>query len=142
PGSSIPAELDAGGARFGGARFRDTLHGKMGRMSDRSSTTQVPQLELNDGNRIPQLGFGVFQVPPEDTAEVVSHALQTGYRSIDTAAAYGNEEGTGESIRASGLPRENVYVTTKLWNAHHGRDAALHAIERSLERLRFEAVDL
>jgi diketogulonate reductase-like aldo/keto reductase len=97
---------------------------------------------MNDGHRIPQLGFGVFQVPPEDTAEAVSHALSTGYRSIDTAAAYRNEAGVGEAIRRSGLPREDVFVTTKLWNSSHGHESALRAFGRSLERLGFDYVDL
>jgi 2,5-diketo-D-gluconate reductase A len=102
----------------------------------------VPALELNDEKQIPQLGFGVFQVPPEDTAVVVDHALKTGYRAIDTAAAYRNEAGVGEAIRSSGLERDDVYVTTKLWNGDHGRDRALRAFERSLERLGFDHVDL
>jgi len=103
---------------------------------------EAPHLQLNDGNAIPQLGFGVFQVPPEETADAVSHALGTGYRLIDTAAAYGNEAAVGEAIRSSGLDRDEVYVTTKLWNGDHGRGAALRAFERSLERLGFDYVDL
>lgn len=105
-------------------------------------TTAVPALELNDGHRIPQLGFGVFQVPPEDTGQVVSQALSVGYRSIDTAAAYRNEAGVGEAVRASGLDRESVFVTTKLWNNSHGHDAALRAFEKSLARLGLDYVDL
>jgi diketogulonate reductase-like aldo/keto reductase len=97
---------------------------------------------MNDGHRIPQLGFGVFQVPAEDTTEAVSQALSTGYRSIDTAAAYGNEAGVGEAIRGSGLSREDVFVTTKLWNSSHGHDRALRAFEKSLGRLGFDYVDL
>ncbi|MBV8987846.1 MAG: aldo/keto reductase, partial [Solirubrobacterales bacterium] len=104
-------------------------------MTSDKSTVTVPQLELNDGNLIPQLGFGVFQIPPEETAEAVSSALQTGYRSIDTAAAYGNEAGVGEAIRGSELAREEVFVTTKLGNDDHGRDAALRAFESSLAQL-------
>jgi 2,5-diketo-D-gluconate reductase A len=111
-------------------------------MSTRTDTTAVPYLEFNDGHRIPQLGFGVFQVPPEDTAETVQHALRTGYRSIDTAAAYENEAGVGEALRDSGLARDEVFVTTKLWNNDHGRDSALRAFERSLERLGLDYVDL
>lgn len=105
-------------------------------------TTTVPYLDFHDGRRIPQLGLGVFQVPPEDTAEIVTHALNTGYRSIDTAAAYHNEPGVGEAIRGSDLPREEVFVTTKLWNSSHGHDRALRACEKSLERLGLEYVDL
>jgi 2,5-diketo-D-gluconate reductase A len=102
----------------------------------------IPQLEFHDGNQIPQLGFGVFQVPPEETAEVVSQALEVGYRSIDTAAAYRNEPGVGEAIEQSGLAREEVFITTKLWNNGHGRDSALRAFERSLSRLGLDYIDL
>lgn len=102
----------------------------------------TPYLELNDGRQIPQLGFGVFQIPQEDTAEAVETALRAGYRHIDTAAAYRNEAGVAEGLRRAGIPRQDVFVTTKLWNRDHGRDAALRAFERSLERLGFDYVDL
>lgn len=105
-------------------------------------TAPVPSLKLNDGRAIPQLGFGVFLVPPEDTVEVVTHALGTGYRSIDTAAAYDNEAEVGEAIRASDLDREDVFVTTKVWNDDHGHERARQAFRRSLERLGFDYVDL
>jgi diketogulonate reductase-like aldo/keto reductase len=111
-------------------------------MTSPANPASVPSLELHDSRPIPQLGFGVFQVPPEDTAEAVAHALRTGYRLIDTAAAYRNEAGVGEAIRESGLERDEVFVTTKLWNNSHGRDAALDAFERSLGRIGFEYVDL
>jgi 2,5-diketo-D-gluconate reductase A len=111
-------------------------------MNTPTDTTAVPYLDLGDGHRIPQLGFGVFQVPPEDTAEIVRHALKTGYRSIDTAAAYENEAGVGEALSESGLQREEVFITTKLWNSDQGHDSALRAFERSLERLGLEYVDL
>jgi 2,5-diketo-D-gluconate reductase A len=104
--------------------------------------TPVPSLKLNDGHQIPQLGFGVFLVPPKDTVEVVTQALDTGYRSIDTAAAYDNETEVGEAIAASDLDREDVFVTTKVWNDDHGLDRARQAFQRSLERLGFEYVDL
>jgi 2,5-diketo-D-gluconate reductase A len=104
--------------------------------------TKVPYLDLNDGHRIPQLGFGVFQVPPEDAADTVRHALKTGYRSIDTAAAYENEAEVGEALADSGLDRNEVFVTTKLWNNDQGHASALRAFERSLERLGLEYVDL
>jgi 2,5-diketo-D-gluconate reductase A len=107
-----------------------------------TDTRAVPQLEFNDGHSIPQLGFGVFQVPPEDTAEVVQHALKTGYRHIDTAAAYKNEAGVGEAIRDSGLDRKEVFVTTKLFNSDQGHDEALRAFDKSLDRLGLEYVDL
>ncbi|HET8639647.1 MAG TPA: aldo/keto reductase [Solirubrobacterales bacterium] len=104
--------------------------------------TAVPTVALHDGIEIPQLGFGVFLVPPEDTREVVEEALGAGYRHIDTAAAYGNERGVGEAIAASGLGREEVFVTTKLWNASQGFDSTLAAFEKSLGRLGMEYVDL
>jgi diketogulonate reductase-like aldo/keto reductase len=101
-----------------------------------------PHLELNDGREIPQLGFGVFQVPPDDTADVAARALETGYRHIDTAAAYRNEAGVGEAVRASGLDRDEVFVTTKVWNNSHGREEARGAFEKSLGRLGLDEVDL
>src|SRR5579863_9026979 len=106
------------------------------------STTKVPTVELSDGNTIPQLGFGVFQVPPEDTAEVVTRALLAGYRHIDTAAAYRNEAGGGQAIHAAGLTREEVFVTTKCFNDDQGHEQAKHALKASLERLEMEFVDL
>jgi diketogulonate reductase-like aldo/keto reductase len=105
-------------------------------------TNTVRQLKLSDSGTIPQLGFGVFQIPPEDTAEAVRHALATGYRLIDTAAAYGNEAEVGEAVRSSGLDREEVFVTTKLWNGDQGYDRALRAFEHSLKRLDLGYVDL
>jgi 2,5-diketo-D-gluconate reductase A len=111
-------------------------------MPTRASSISVPSLKLNDANRIPQLGYGVFQVPPEDTAEVVTHALRTGYRSIDTAAAYRNESGVGEAIASSGLQRDELFITTKLWNNDQGRNRALRAFQASLERLGQEYVEL
>jgi 2,5-diketo-D-gluconate reductase A len=102
----------------------------------------VPSLTLHDGVEIPQLGFGVFQVPPEDTQRVVEEALAAGYRHIDTAAAYRNEKGVGAGISASGIPREEVFVTTKLWNEQQGFDSTLATFEKSLGRLGMEYVDL
>jgi 2,5-diketo-D-gluconate reductase A len=102
----------------------------------------VPRIRLNDGTDIPQLGLGVFQVPLDEVAEVVRYALEVGYRSIDTAAGYENEEGVGEAIASSGLPREEIYVTTKLTNSEHGYDAALHGFEESRRKLRLNYVDL
>jgi 2,5-diketo-D-gluconate reductase A len=102
----------------------------------------IPQLSLTDSDTIPQLGFGVFQVPPEDTAAAVDKALETGYRSIDTARAYRNEAAVGEATARSGLAREELFITTKLWNADHGRDAAKAAFEQSLDRLGYDYVDL
>jgi diketogulonate reductase-like aldo/keto reductase len=107
-----------------------------------TQTTSVPYVDLNDGNRMPQLGFGVFQVPAEETAEAVGHALATGYRSIDTAAAYGNEEGVRDAVQASGLDRGEVFITTKLANSEHGRDQGLRAFEESLSKLGGDYIDL
>jgi 2,5-diketo-D-gluconate reductase A len=104
--------------------------------------TSVPTIELNDGNEIPQLGFGVFQIPPAETAEAVAHALEAGYRHIDTAQMYGNERGVGEAVRASGLARDEVFVTSKLNNGFHRPDDARAAFDRTLEELGFEHVDL
>jgi 2,5-diketo-D-gluconate reductase A len=104
--------------------------------------TAIPQIELHDGVKIPQLGFGVFKVPPDETKEVVEEALEAGYRHIDTAAAYRNEKGVGEAIAASGLPRDEVFVTTKLANSQHGYDEALAAFGASLLRLGLDYVDL
>jgi 2,5-diketo-D-gluconate reductase A len=94
------------------------------------------------GAEIPQLGFGVFQVPPRDTYEVVTRALEVGYRHIDTAAAYGNEAAVGQAVRASGLDRSEVFITTKCFNDDHGYERARHAFSASLERLDCEYVDL
>lgn len=111
-------------------------------MTTQANTTSIPYLDVNDGQHIPQLGFGVFQVPPQDTADVVRHALRTGYRSIDTAAAYKNEEGVGKAI-ADGEPgRNDVFITTKLANDHHGHDNALRALDESLRKLSMDYVDL
>jgi 2,5-diketo-D-gluconate reductase A len=101
-----------------------------------------PRIHLNSGTSIPQLGFGVFQVPPAQTADAVAEALQAGYRHIDTAAMYRNEEGVGRAIAAAGLPRSEIFVTTKLNNDAHGRDPALRAFELSLKRLGTDYVDL
>ena len=102
----------------------------------------VPNITLNDGNTIPQLGFGVFQIEPENTAEAVSKALEIGYRHIDTAEMYGNEKEVGEAIRASGLDRGEIYVTSKLSNAFHEPDDAREALDRTLSDLGFDYVDL
>ncbi|MEU1131870.1 aldo/keto reductase [Streptomyces sp. NPDC005900] len=91
---------------------------------------------------MPQLGFGVWQVPDDEAEAAVTTALEAGYRSIDTAAIYGNEEGTGKAIAASGVPREELFVTTKLWNSDQGHDATLRAFDTSLEKLGLDHVDL
>src|SRR3954464_521861 len=102
----------------------------------------VPLIHLNDGHTIPQLGFGVFQIPPEETAAAVAEALDAGYRHIDTAEMYGNERAVGEAIRASGLDRDDVYITSKLNNGFHRPDDARRAFEKTLEALGTEHVDL
>ena len=104
--------------------------------------TQVPTIRLNNGVEIPQFGFGVFQVPPEETAKTVQAAFDAGYRHIDTAQMYQNEEGVGQAIAASGLPRDELFITTKLNNDSHGYDAALRRLDESLEKLGLEYVDL
>jgi len=107
-----------------------------------AQTTLLPSIALHDGIEMPQLGFGVFQVPPEETQRAVELAIQAGYRHIDTAAAYRNEKGVGAALAASGLPREDYFVTTKLWNSQQGHESTLVAFEASLERLGLDHVDL
>jgi 2,5-diketo-D-gluconate reductase A len=102
----------------------------------------IPNIELNDGHTIPQLGFGVFQIDPSDTQRAVSEALDVGYRHIDTAEMYGNERGVGEGVRESGLDRGDVYVTSKLNNGYHRPDDARRAFDRTLSELGFDYVDL
>ncbi|MCX5535022.1 aldo/keto reductase [Streptomyces sp. NBC_00006] len=102
----------------------------------------IPTVTLNNGVEIPQLGFGVFQVPDDETAAAVTAALEAGYRSIDTAAIYGNETGVGRALAASGIAREDLFITTKLWNADQGYDATLAAFDASLEKLGLDYVDL
>jgi 2,5-diketo-D-gluconate reductase A len=97
-----------------------------------------PAVVLNDGQSMPQFGLGVFQTPPGITAEIVRQAVDVGYRAVDTAAAYGNEEGVGEALRG----HDDVFVTTKLWNADHGFDEALRAFEESGRKLRRRTLDL
>ena len=105
-------------------------------------TDEIPTLPLRGGSNIPQLGFGVFQVPPKETTEVVMRALSAGYRHIDTAAAYRNEAAVGQAIRASGLDRGEVFLTTKCFNDDHGYEQAKHAFHASLGRLEVDYVDL
>ena len=102
----------------------------------------TPRITLNDGTTIPQLGFGVFRVDPEETERIVSDALEVGYRHIDTAAIYGNEIGVGRAIAASGIPRDELYITTKLWNSDQGTQSAIDATDLSLEKLGLDHVDL
>ncbi|MET4157482.1 aldo/keto reductase [Agromyces sp. PvR057] len=102
----------------------------------------VPRVQLNDGFSIPQLGFGVFKVDPGETERIVSDALEVGYRHLDTARIYGNEEGVGRAIAASGIPREELFITTKLWNDDQGTESVRTAFEQSRERLGLEYLDL
>ena len=107
-----------------------------------SATDRVPNVTLRPEVEIPQLGYGVFQVPSKETEEVVARALQVGYRHMDTAAAYKNEGPVGLAIHASGIPREEIFVTTKCFNDDHGKDKAKKAFKASLERLELEHIDL
>lgn len=102
----------------------------------------VPTVKLNSGHEIPQLGFGVFLVPPDEAEKAVSEALEVGYRHIDTAAIYKNEEGVGAAIMKSGIPREDIFVTTKLWNDRQSGEQPHDAIRESLDKLRLDYVDL
>ncbi|MFF1356769.1 aldo/keto reductase [Streptomyces sp. NPDC058297] len=109
---------------------------------DRELVSKVPPIILNNGVEMPQLGFGVWQVPDAEAETAVATALEAGYRSIDTAAIYGNEEGTGKAIASSGIARDKLFVTTKLWNADQGYDATLRAFDASLDKLGLDYLDL
>ncbi|GAA3720980.1 aldo/keto reductase [Gordonia hankookensis] len=102
----------------------------------------IPQIELNNGIHIPALGFGVYQTPPDETATAVETALSTGYRHIDTAAAYLNESGVGEAIRRSGIDRAELFIETKIWITDYGYDATLHAFDKAAGKLGVEQIDL
>jgi diketogulonate reductase-like aldo/keto reductase len=105
-------------------------------------TSSVPVLDLNDGNKAPQLGFGVFQIPDGETADAVDTALAAGYRSLDTAAIYKNEAGVRQGIERSGVARGDIFLTTKLWNAEQGFDNTLKAFDASLNKLGTDYVDM
>ncbi|MFD5425146.1 aldo/keto reductase [Streptomyces sp. NPDC127084] len=104
--------------------------------------SNIPSITLNNGVPMPQLGFGVWQVPDDEATRSVATALDAGYRSIDTAAIYENEKGTGRALADSGIPREELFITTKLWNSDQGYDATLRAFDASLERLGLDYLDL
>lgn len=105
--------------------------------------SEVPNVTLNNGAEMPLIGFGVFQVPAEQTEQVVVHALEAGYRALDTAASYGNEEAVGRAVASSGIARSEVFVTTKLWiQKQPGEKAVRRAFENSLQRLGLDHVDL
>lgn len=105
-------------------------------------TTAQSRLTLNNGVELPQIGFGVYQTPPEETAEAVSTAFEIGYRHVDTAAAYGNEMGVGEALKRSGLARADVFLETKVWVVDYGYEQALHAFEKSAAKLGVDQIDL
>lgn len=105
-------------------------------------TTTQPHFALNNGVTLPQIGFGVYQTPPEETMVAVQAALEVGYRHIDTAAAYGNEKGVGEALRRSGLDRSDVFVETKVWVTDYGYDQTLHAFEKASAKLGLDQIDL
>ncbi|AFP38815.1 Aldo/keto reductase [Mycolicibacterium smegmatis MC2 155] len=107
-----------------------------------AASSVSPRITLNDGNSIPQVGLGVWQTPAEDTERAVAAALQAGYRHIDTAAAYRNETETGRAIANSGVPREDIFLVTKLWNSDQGYDATLAAFDASVQRLGVDYLDL
>ncbi|BDR53389.1 hypothetical protein KIM372_12960 [Bombiscardovia nodaiensis] len=102
----------------------------------------VPELTLNNGVQLPTIGLGVFQASPEETVGAVRAALETGYRHIDTAAAYRNEEAVGQGIRESGVPRDEIFVETKAWIADYGSEATLRAFDDSTRKLGVDTIDL
>src|SRR4051795_4317616 len=102
----------------------------------------TPLLKLNNGVQLPALGLGVFQTPPDETRSSVAAALEAGYRHIDTAAAYGNERGVGEAVRASGVDRADVFLETKIWISDYGYEETLHGFEKSAAKLGVEQIDL
>ena len=104
--------------------------------------SSIPTIVLNNGVRMPQLGFGVFQIPDAETTEAVAAALDAGYRSIDTAAIYGNETGTGRALAESGIAREDLFITSKLWIDDLGYEPALAAFDASLDKLGLDYLDL
>lgn len=107
-----------------------------------SDAAETPQIQLRDGTSIPQLGLGTWQIPDAEVADVVVAAANCGYRAFDTARIYENERGVGEGLRSCGLPREELHVTTKVWNGDQGRDQTLRAFDESMHRLGVEYVDL
>ncbi|WP_454043678.1 aldo/keto reductase [Cellulosimicrobium sp. Marseille-Q8652] len=106
------------------------------------TTNAIPTLTLNNGVTMPALGYGVFQTPPQETVDAVTEALRTGYRHIDTAAAYGNEREVGRAIAQSGLDRDEIFVETKIWISDYGDDSTLHAFDKSAGKLGVETIDL
>jgi len=107
-----------------------------------SAAPAIPRIDLNDGTSMPLIGFGVFTIPADEAAVTVGEALRVGYRSIDTAWGYFNEEGVGQAIRESGLDRDEIHVTTKVWNSYQGRDKTLESFETSMTNLGLDRLDL
>ena len=105
-------------------------------------TATLPNFTLNNGVELPQLGFSVYQTPPEETADAVQTAFETGYRHIDTASAYGNEKGVGEALKRSGLDRADVFLETKVWPVDYGYEQTLHAFDKGAKKLGVEQIDL
>jgi diketogulonate reductase-like aldo/keto reductase len=145
------AELGTQGSHAGSGMSFDGDHhslliGSLPYLPVARSTEQpmstVPTICLNDGNAMPQIGFGVWRVSNEDARSTVAEAIAAGYRSIDTASIYGNEEGVGEAIRSAPIAREELFITTKVWNDRQGYDSTLRAFDESLARLRLDYVDL
>jgi diketogulonate reductase-like aldo/keto reductase len=138
--------IDAGSSTAPIPNHHTLLIGSKPYLSAARSTEQpmstIPTIRLNDGNAMPQLGFGVWRVSNEDARSAVAGAIEAGYRSIDTASIYGNEEGVGEAIRSTPVAREDLFITTKVWNDRQGYDSTLRAFDESLARLRLEHVDL
>ena len=118
------------------------VHDVEGVVPTMTTTTTVPLITLNDGSQIPQLGFGVFQIEPAETQDATLSAFEAGYRHIDTAEMYGNEEGVGQAVAASGIDRSEIFITSKLNNGFHERDAALAAFDRTMDLLGLEYLDL
>ena len=104
--------------------------------------TDIPLIDLKDGNKIPQIGFGIWKVPQDNAADVVANAIRTGYRLIDGAFIYGNEQGLGEGVRRAEIPREDIFITTKIWNADQGMDKARAAVDRSLKTIGIDQLDM
>ena len=115
---------------------------RIGIVSEVITVPEVPSIALNNGVEMPILGFGVYQIPPDDTEQAVATALELGYRLLDTAASYGNEDAVGRAVRSSGIDRDELFITTKLWIQDPGESNARAAFERSLQRLELEYLDL
>jgi diketogulonate reductase-like aldo/keto reductase len=130
------------GAAVAGVAANNVLPQEYPQKRESRQVSNIPVIKLNNGVEMPQLGFGVFQIPDDETTTAVKSAIEAGYRSIDTAAVYGNEKGVGKAIAESGLSRDELFITTKLWNSEQGYDTTLRAFDASIEKLGLEQVDL